>query len=486
MTTRKILYSLGLLLLVGLAACNKFDEMNHDPSKSGTTQPEYLFTYGEKSAMDLIYAGTQNGSIGNLYAQYWTGDQSNGSRYALDEGSNNALWSGLNITLNNLQESIRLNRLRLADVPAAKNQIACAWVVKAWIYQILLDTYGNIPFSETNDLSKTITPKYDDAATVYTQLIDTLQAQVAQMDETLPGFETGDGIFNGDMTKWKKLGNSVLLRFAIREVDAKQDEAKQVIEAAAPNAMASNADNAEFKYLGVDPNAFPYNNSQREIISYYVSSSLTDYLRDTHDPRLPVFARPATIPDTINGMRYGYSEQDTHRKAAGYYSYPGSRIYSASMPGILMQYAEVEFILAEAAARGFNTGDAETHYNNGVKASVAYWADTAAASSFLANVPYNAAKWKDVIGSQKWVALYPQGLQGWFERNRLDPKKPNGDSLLLAPFSGSVDNTVKYVPYRLSYPKSEQTLNAENYQSAVQAMGGTDTQGSKKLWWDKF
>ncbi|PUZ28843.1 hypothetical protein DCC81_05005 [Chitinophaga parva] len=485
MITRKILYSLGFLLLVGLAACNKFDEMNHDPSKSGSTQPEYLFTYGEKNAMDLIYAGTQNGSIGMLYAQYWTGDQANSSRYALDEGSNNALWSGLYITVNNLQESIRLNRLRQADVPAAKNQIACAWVMKAWIYQILADAYGNIPFSETNNLSKTITPKYDDAATVYKQLTDTLQAQIALMDETLPGFETGDGIFNGDMAKWKKLANSLLLRIAMREVDVNAD-AQKIIETAAPNAMTSNADNAEFKYLGVDPNAFPFNNSQREIIQYYVSSTLTDYMRNTHDPRLPVYARPATIPDTINGMRYGWSESDPDRKAAGYYSYPGSKVYSASMPGILMQYAEVEFILAEAAARGFATGDAATHYNNGVKSSVSYWADTSAANNFLANVPYTAGDWKNVIGTQKWLALYPQGLQGWFERNRLDPKKPNGDSLFLAPYNSIEDGSVKFVPYRLSYPKSEQTLNAASYQSAVQAMGGTDTQGSKKLWWDKY
>lgn len=485
MITRKILYSLGFLLLVGLAACNKFDEMNHDPSKSGTTQPEYLFTYGEKNAMDLIYAGTQNGSIGMLYAQYWTGDQANSSRYALDEGSNNALWSGLYITVNNLQESIRLNRLRQADVPAAKNQIACAWVMKAWIYQILADAYGNIPFSETNNLSKTITPKYDDAATVYKQLTDTLQAQIALMDETLPGFETGDGIFNGDMAKWKKLANSLLLRIAIREVDVNAD-AQKIIEAAAPNAMTSNADNAEFTYLGVDPNAFPFNNSQREIIQYYVSSTLTDYMRDSHDPRLPVYARPASIPDTINGMRYGWSESDPARKAAGYYSYPGSKVYSASMPGILMQYSEVEFILAEAAARGFATGDAATHYNNGVKSSVSYWADTTAANNFLANVPYSAGDWKNVIGTQKWLALYPQGLQGWFERNRLDPKKPNGTALFLAPYNSIEDGSVQFVPYRLSYPKSEQTLNAASYQSAVQAMGGTDTQGSKKLWWDKY
>ncbi|PUZ27818.1 Starch-binding associating with outer membrane [Chitinophaga costaii] len=487
MNTRKILYGLGLLLSVWMVGCKDLDDINHDPSKPSSTKPEYLFTYGEKNSSDLIYAGTQNGSIGTLYAQYWTGDAANSSRYALDEGSNGALWSGLYLTLNNLEEANRLNRARAATIPAATNQIACTWILKAWIYQILADAYGDIPFFETNQIAQTITPKYDDAKTVYSALIDTLQQQIALLDDSKPGFETGDGIFNGDVGKWRKFGNSLLLRLAIREVDANKEQAQQIIESVYDKAMTSNDDNAEFKYLGADPNAFPYNDSQRAIIAYYVSATLTDYQRSTKDPRFSIYARPAASTDTIRGMPYGQAESDTLRQPAGNYSYPGTKIYSASMSGILMQYSEVEFILAEAAARGFATGDAATHYLHGVNASLAYWGvDTAsaAAQTFLAGVPYNAADWRNVVGTQKWLALYPQGLQGWFERNRLNFKKPGGDSLFKAPLSGILDGFVTFVPYRLSYPKSEQTLNGANYTSAVTHLGA-DNQGVK-LWWNKL
>lgn len=488
MNTRIIFYSLGLVVSLWLTGCTKLDNINHDPTKPSTTQPEYLFTAAQKSSMDLIYAGTENGSIGTLYAQYWTGDNGNTSRYALDEGANGGLWTGLYITLNNLEEANRLNRNREAVVPAATNQIACTWIMKAWIYQILADAYGDIPFSETNNIASNITPKYDKGETVYTALIDTLQAQIAKLDNTIPGYATGDVIYNGDIDKWKKLGNSLLLRLAIRmvDVDAEKAKAQQIIESVYANAMTSSDDNAQFTYLGVDPNAFPYNDSQRAIIAYYVSATLTDYLRDTHDPRLSIYARPAPIPDTIQGMPYGMSESNVNRKAAGNYSYPGTKVYAANMPGILMHYSEVEFILAEAAARGFATGDAATHYANGVKASLAFWGvtDSTSVANYLANVPYDAADWKNVVGTQKWLALYPQGLQGWFERKRLDFSKPGGTALFVAPLDNILDNTVTFVPYRLTYPKSEQTLNAANYQAAVQSIGG-DTQGVK-LWWDKF
>jgi hypothetical protein len=101
----------------------------------------------------------------------------------------------------------------------------------------------------------------------------------------------------------------------------------------------------------------------------------------------------------------------------------------------------------------------------------------------MQKVPYNEADWRNVIGTQKWLALYPQGLQGWFERLRLNFRKPGGDSLFKAPVDGSLDQNVKFVPYRLTYPVSEQQQNSASYQAAATAIGG-DTKGVK-LWWNK-
>ena len=152
-----------------------------------------------------------------------------------------------------------------------------------------------------------------------------------------------------------------------------------------------------------------------------------------------------------------------------------------------------KFILAEAAARGMNVGDAATHYTNGIKASMTWWRDITASAStitdaaidaYIAKVPYVSTDWRNVIGTQKWLALYPQGFQAWFERTRLKFKKPGGAPLFMAPKSGVLDNSVKDgVPYRLTYPITEQSQNTVNYNSAATAIGG-DFKGTK-LWYNK-
>ncbi|TWI91321.1 SusD/RagB family nutrient-binding outer membrane lipoprotein [Chitinophaga japonensis] len=485
MLTRYMKYSCYLLLGCLLATgCQKLEDINVDPTKPTTTQPQYLLTGAEKSAMDIIYAGPQNGRIGMPYAQYWTGnDKANDSRYLLDEGINAALWNNLySISLHNLDEIIAMNRAE--PTPVSPNQIAIAHILKAWIYQVLADAYGNIPYTEALQEEGNIRPAYDDAQTIYNALLDTLQAQTAAMDPAQGSFDAGDVIYNGNVDAWKKLAHSLMLRLAIRMADADPARAQAVIAANYQQAMAGNADNAQFQYLATAPNKFPYNDSDRPLTEFFVSATLVDYMQSTGDPRLGIYARKAG-DSTYRGLAYGTSETNPNRLPPSNYSLPGKKIYAADMPGILMTYPEVAFILAEAAARGFATGaDAATHYEAGVRASMEYWgvSNTDSIGAYLARVPYDANDWKNVIGTQKWLALYPQGLQGWFERLRLDFKKPGGDSLFIAPLDGSLDENVTYVPYRLTYLVSEQQQNTANYQAAASAIGG-NTKGVK-LWWN--
>jgi hypothetical protein len=487
-------YSGAILALVCLiASCRKFDDMAHDPTKPTTADPKYLLTGAQKSAMDLMYSGLQNGFIAMNYAQYWTGNsRTNDSQFNLDEGNNTALWNNLyRISLHNLEDIIKQLQSKPGEANTA-NQIAVARITEAWIYQILADAYGNIPYTQTFESATNITPKYDDAATVYKALIDTLEKQITVMNDAEISFDAGDVIYGGDVAKWKKLAHSLILRLSIRMVNASPDLAKQKIEAHYKDAISSNAEGAQFQYLDAAPNKFPYNESERPIIDFSVTETLVNYMKSVNDPRLPIYARPAKNTDTIKGMPDGWAASDTNRLALDFYSYPGRQIYSATMPGILMGYPEVEFILAEAAARGMQVGDAATHYENGVRASINYWKDLTknaditdqTISDYLKIVPYVAGDWKNVIGTQKWLALYPQGFQAWFERTRLNFSKPGGQPLFIAPVSGSLDPSVKMVPYRLTYPQSEQTQNKASYEQAVSALGG-DTKGTK-LWYNKF
>ncbi|HEY0299443.1 MAG TPA: SusD/RagB family nutrient-binding outer membrane lipoprotein, partial [Arachidicoccus sp.] len=147
-------------------------------------------------------------------------------------------------------------------------------------------------------------------------------------------------------------------------------------------------------------------------------------------------------------------------------------------------YAEVAFDLAEAAQRGWNVGgNAEDFYKKGVIASMTFWGvSNADANTYLKKNPYNAADWRDVIGTQKWLALYNQGLESWFERTRLNFKNPNGQPLFVAP-KQSLDPSVTLVPYRLTYPIAEQSNNHTNYEKAIALFpDGRDAKGIR-LWW---
>lgn len=495
MTKTILKYSGALLLTVSLAitGCKKLDDMNRDPTKPTTTEPQYLLTGAQKSAMDVLYSGLQNGYIAMHYAQFWSGNaRVADSQYQLDQGNNNTLWNTLySYSLHNLDALITMNKPK-AGQPGVANQNAIAHIMRAWLFQVLADTYGNIPYSEAFQNTTDITPKYDDPQAIYNSLIDTLEAQIKILDASQTSFNTGDIIYNGNVESWRRLAHSLLLRMAIRMVDASPQKAKQIIEAHYQQAFTDNLQGAQFQYVDAVPNRYPQNDKDRPIIDFAVSTTLLDYMKGLDDPRLPIYARPSDQEKLLVGLPYGWSTSDPLHKGDAYYSAPGKQVYSTTMPGILMSYSEVEFILAEAAARGMNVGDAATHYTNGIKASMHYWRDLTKTAideptinAYIAKVPYAAADWRNVIGTQKWLALYPQGFQAWFERTRLKFKKPGGQPLFMAPKSGVLDASVtEGVPYRLTYPIPEQTQNKANYDAAATAVGG-DFKGTK-LWYNKF
>ncbi|OMP79509.1 SusD/RagB family nutrient-binding outer membrane lipoprotein [[Flexibacter] sp. ATCC 35208] len=473
-----------LFAFVGLimTGCKKLDSINYDPTKSTTTEPPYLLTGAEKSVMDVLYSTLQNGYIGMHYAQFWSGNtRVADSQYSLDESNNNTLWTTLYAALHNLDLIRTLNTAK-GNNPAAQNQNAIAGILKVWIMQMLTDTYVNVPYTQALNVTEYITPVYDDAKTIYSQLSDTLTANINALDASQPNFDDADVIFGGDVAKWQTLGHSLMLRLAIRMADRDNAKAQSLIEANYQGAMTSNSDNAEFAYLGADPNRYPMDETNRPIIDFYVSTTLVDYMRSINDPRLDIYARPVdglTI-DTIYGMPYGMSTTDANRPTSA--SYPGTKIYSADMKAILMTYSEVAFTLAEAAARGYAVnGDAASYYEAGIRASMEYWGVTDGVDEYLATLPYTGGEWKNVIGTQKWLSLYPQGFQAWFERIRLNFTKPDGSDLFIAPVSGSLDQNVTLVPYRLTYPIVESNSNSTNYTAAGSAIGG-DNKGTKNWW----
>lgn len=476
--------SIALLLLCCLTqACTKnFDSLNADPTKPVTAPGEALITGAEKAASDVIYNNYVNGKIGMLYAQFWSQTQKESdSQYKLDEGCNNMLWGLYSGALSNLREIVRLHNVNAETV--SQNEVAIANILSAWIFQVLADVYGNVPYHDALQGLGNFTPAYDDAPAIYDSLVLKLDSAIAMFDTSKSNFKSGELIYDGDIGKWKKLANSLKLRMGMRMADANPAKSKQIVEAAvAAGVLQSGDDDALFPYLATTPDQFPFNEQSGTGIpnDYVMSATLISFLQQYNDPRLPVYARPAKGDGGYHGKVYG---QGIFNNDFTLHSYPGTRVYAPDFPGIIFTYSEVEFALAEAAARGYSVGgSAETHYQNAILANMKFWkvAD-ADAQAYVARVPYDAANWRDVIGTQKWLALYMQGLQAWIERVRLNFKNTDGKALFIAPVS--LDPTVNMVPYRLTYPISEGNVNRTHYQDAGTAIGG-DTKGTK-LWWNK-
>ena len=468
-------------LLVAFSGCQNFEELNTDPARSSETQPEFLLANAEKRASDLLYDTYFNGRIGMELSQYWMGtDKTSDGRFLF---TNDGLWNGLYVgPLMDLQEI--QNYYTRHPEESNPHTLAVAEILKAWLFQVLTDVYVDIPYSQALKGDDIPQPVYDKGKDVYASLLASLKKQIDILQNTSSGPIRGDIMANGDAKQWVRIGNALRIRMALRMADAQPAEAKAVIEEAVKNTLTSVSQDAFFPYnVTAATSRFPYNDVERPLVEFAVTSTLVDYLKSVNDPRLPIFARPDDTNGQYIGKVYG---TEANSPIMIRLSKPGVVAYSGSAKGYLITYAEIAFAKAEAAARGMNVGTetAEDLYKTAVTASMTQWGimDSKAVAAYLEGVPYKAGTFKNVIGTQKWLALYMQGIQAWMERLRLDPKKPNGEILFIDPASGSLDPDVKDVPKRLKYPSGSRASNATNSAEAAKNIGG-DTQAVKN-WWD--
>jgi hypothetical protein len=488
-----LLAVIGLGLILSTTSCNKrFDKINKDPNNSSTTSTSYLLTNAQKSMMDLTWDEWFNSRRGNQLAQYWSSNQySNESRYQLRTAITNTYWRDFYaIGLSDLQEIIRLNesedKADYIGFGQNENQIAIAKILQSWMFQNMTDCWGPIPYSQALKGAEFPLPAYDSQADVYAGLLSTLDEAIALIDESDNGVK-GDIVYNGDMAQWKKFANSLKMRVALRMADVNGATAQSAFEAAVAGAFTSNADNALFSYLSSQPNINPQAEDYLTRNDFAASNIMVDELDRIGDPRIARYYEPAVNSSTFVGEVYGLTEADAALTPNNSVSQRGSWVLANDFPGIFLDYAQVRFMLAEAAARGWGvTGTAKDHYDAGITASMDFWNDGSWSATDIsdyiatAEVDYTTLiateTWKQVIGRQKWIALYMQGIQGWTEWRRLD------FGILQAPAGGNLDGNTT-IPYRMLYPIDEQTLNGDSYTAGVSLLGGADEQNTK-LWWD--
>jgi hypothetical protein len=497
--------------LLSFSSCTKdFEEMNINPNQPAEASAAQLFATAQYNFATNIADEWNNGRMGMYYAQYWASTYyTDESRYLIREGTNQTMWN--NFYANVLKEIKEGQDIDSTEkLSGYENRIAIAEIFKTMTYHYLSDIYGGpIPYSQAL-AADNATPKYDTGEEVYRGLLTTLEEQIAKLDEAKPSFQgSGDVIYGGKVALWKKFANSLRLRIALRMLDAQPTEALAAINKSLDpqngGLISNNKESARFNWKGGAPNNNPIDQAFKTRQDFSVAAPFVNYLQKYQDPRLTVFAQPLARKDaqgdyvnildeqgnpTYAGETYGLKVGAGSNADRSEVSLPGLFAIGPEAPTTLLDYAEVEFMLAEIAARGLNVGlggSAEDHYNAGIKASFDFAGlSNAAYTGYLARVPYVAGNWKDAIGSQKWIAMYTQGIQGWLERLRLDFQDPyTGENIFVAPAAGSQDPNVKEVPYRMSYPVTEASLNGTHYQEALKTIGGTNSKGVK-TWWDKF
>jgi len=459
---------------------DSLDDYNIDQKRPSTAPAETFFTASVKLLADLIATPNVNVNNFRLYTQQWaTTTYLQEPRYDLTSRIiPQNIWQTLyKDVIADLREARRLTEeddlLAEGDKTAMMAQLE---VMEVYTWFVLVTTFGDVPYSQAMDYRNPV-PVYDDDATIYADILTRLDAAIAALASGGNGFDDADVLYDGDLDQWLKFSNSLKLKLGMLLADVDNAKAKQIVEAAAANVFTSNDDNARFPYLSSPPNNNPLSANLNPDFSsrqdYVVASTITDKMNALNDPRRPFYF--TMVNGEYKGGNYGFAN------AYGDFSHTSNKTIAADFEALLLDYSEVEFLLAEAVERGFAVGGtAEEHYNKAIEASIVYWGGTVADATTYRNqasVKYTSAPgtYKEKIGLQKWIALYNRGIDAWTEWRRLDYP------VLVPPSGGNVPVGLT-IPVRIIYPINEQTLNGINRQAAADGMGGD--LATTKLFWD--
>ncbi len=472
-------YLILTISICSLAACTKNLSDYNDQTKAASTVPApTLFSNAVRNLTDALTSSSVNTNVFRLVSQHWTTTTyTDEPRYDFfTRNIPQRWWTVLyKDVLADLKECKRLIPASVGLTNGAKaNQTAITDLMQVYTYAVLVNTFGNVPYTKALDPDN-LFPVYDDAKTIYTDLLARLDADITAMTTTDKGFDASqDIVYGGSMQSWIKFAHSLKIRMAMTIADDDNAKAKAAVEASDAKAFAGASDNALFKYYAITPNNNPIWTDlvQSKRQDFIGCATLIDNLNTLSDPRLKLYFRPNDAGNYVGGTPGSTNTYSLFAKAS-------DKILAMDFPSLLLDYSEIEFYRAEAIERGYAvSGTAAGHYNKAIAASIIYWGGTPADTvAYLArpDVAYATAAgtWKQKIGFQKWIALYNRGYETWTELRRLDyPALP-------APVEAK-----SVFPTRFTYPTNEQTLNNKNYTDAAKAIG--EDKVFIKVFWDKY
>lgn len=534
---KTFIYIAGFILVFEVSCTKRFDAINTDPNQTTANlfNPNYLLSQGEWEFSNtgynqLLFESMWSQALASTYGYYGNGDKyiNSGSFVAYRDN----LWNADYRAASLIYEMQNLTR----EKPEFSNLYNIGELLKVAILQRLTDVYGDIPYSQALQAKQgVVQPVYDTQESIYDAMLSQVEAATSALS---PGGDKpgSDVIYNGDINKWKRFGYSLMLKLAMRLTKVNASKAQQWAEkAAAGGTFESIDDNAKVAgqqstgFSNANTNALRVADDYREV---RWSETFIDYLQANDDPRISLVAEVSkqgfannsnqllagnNDPAIQIGLPNGYDLNGSTTDIRQYPLYPGESPADPSIPddvaapignysrprtsvyldysgiNMILTYAQTEFLLAEAKARGWNVGgtSAAQHYANALTAAMKSLAqfNAAATVSDATVLAYVAANPLDVsssaasiqqINEQYWVetATMFMFIENWINWKRsgypqLTPVNyPEGDKF--------TNNTI---PRRIPYQSSEVINNPNNYAEAVGRLNDGDTFTSR-VWWD--
>lgn len=503
--SNKIYKSLLILSFTGLISSCDFAEKNIDPNSTYTIEPGHLLTNIQLNTTSGGHCkNVQVGTCMMIVQQTASLQKEDmpGDKYYGSEAFGTLFNDNYDSMIKNWREMMLLAE---AD-PEYQNALAVGKIWGALLFHKLTDLYGNVPYTEAGlgYYNHIFYPKYDTQESIYMAMIDDVKTGLSLLSADKPAIE-GDIIYGGNINKWRKFGNSLLLRLGMRLCKVNPEKAKSIVAAAAQGGVMDKAEDiCMVKHiLGENRTENPLTN--RFITDDFialgtvkVSKTFVDYLKRTNDPRLTVFCSlPNGDKDAAKqrGLPNGYDLQTISQgdpafvDHKAYSNFNTSTILTRNAATLFLVPSESQLLLAEAALKGWISGDANAYYEAAIKSAMeepalAYGSGAAIsaeakaaylAQNLLANATTTEAK-LEVLGNAYWVCTFINGYESFANWRRTGYPK-------LTPTNFSGSQNAGRIPRRLTYPTKEYTINKANVEAAVKQQGADNM--NTRIWWDK-
>jgi hypothetical protein len=492
---KKLLIWLMLVFPLIVTSCtDELAEMNIDPNTSQILTYNSQFLNVQGAIHGLGSWGTSFYGCAMQQFAAITLYQAPGDKYLnANDNLGNAYSYSYQYQIKNVVDLIN----RTKDDPELSNYYNIARIMKVYAFTFATDAWGDTPYFEAGRgfLDLTFFPVYDTQESIYMDFFKELNEAIPALDASKVTYDGSDSYYSGDIQKWKKLGYSLMLRLAMRIQKVKPDLAKQWVNTAISGGVfTSNADNQIFHHSSSGIQNALNSDFRYQFARYRGSKTLVDMLRNTGDPRLPIFFEPYSgtvlegLPNGLDAVTIGDPVLNPTGLTFDEFAFPNRTILeNLSAPDIGLNYSEVCFLKAEAVLRGWISGDATALYNAGVAASMTQWGiydgitapNAAAIQAYLDANPFDGSY--EMIGNQMYLTFWRNTIEVFNNWRRTGYP-------VLSPINYPNNVTGGVIPRRVPYfgfgtTNTGVQQNLENYQAAV-ARQGPDNYLTR-VWWDK-